>query len=285
MYYRLRQPRPLRGYQCRIAKSEDGFRFSDIWSAPKDAFPTASMERACLRRCPGGVWRLYLGFVDPEDSRWRIDMLEAESPEDFRIGQRRPVLTASSTATEGVKDPWLTHLGGRWLMFVSCAPALTRPSAQQLQALHTSGDAFATGISRSATGLAVSSDGTEWEWMGLVLDVGAGWDAYAARLTCLLHAPQGEFAFYDAAGNLRDNYEEKTGLLSARTDPDATGLFLERLSLQGPVLASPWGSGSLRYLDAVHVGDQIFFYYECARADGSHELRATSVPAVPSGGE
>jgi hypothetical protein len=35
--------------------------------------------------------------------------------------------------------------------------------------------------------------------------------------------------------------------------------------------------GSLRYLDAVSVGDELWLYYEYARADGAHELRVSKV--------
>ena len=32
------------------------------------------------------------------------------------------------------------------------------------------------------------------------------------------------------------------------------------------------GSGSLRYVDVLPVGHELFYYYEMARADGSHDL-------------
>lgn len=40
---------------------------------------------------------------------------------------------------------------------------------------------------------------------------------------------------------------------------------------------APHGSGSLRYLDAVVRDDAIYYYYEYARPDGSHELRMNRV--------
>jgi hypothetical protein len=43
------------------------------------------------------------------------------------------------------------------------------------------------------------------------------------------------------------------------------------------VLASPHASGALRYMDVVPVGDELYFYYEAARPDGAHELRASVV--------
>jgi hypothetical protein len=47
----------------------------------------------------------------------------------------------------------------------------------------------------------------------------------------------------------------------------------------GPALASPYASGSLRYLDAVHLPAEgrLLYYFEMARADGAHELRVDEV--------
>jgi len=42
-------------------------------------------------------------------------------------------------------------------------------------------------------------------------------------------------------------------------------------------LRSPDGSGSLRYIDVLPVGHELFYYYALARPDGSHELRVSVV--------
>ena len=52
------------------------------------------MERASLFKSPEGIWRLYVSYVDPADSRWRIDVMEANSPSGFDPARRRKVLTA-----------------------------------------------------------------------------------------------------------------------------------------------------------------------------------------------
>ena len=46
---------------------------------------------------------------------------------------------------------------------------------------------------------------------------------------------------------------------------------------KAPILVSPHASGSLRYMDVVRLGEDIYYYYEYARADGSHELRMNKV--------
>ena len=43
-----------------------------------------------------------------------------------------------------------------------------------------------------------------------------------------------------------------------------------------PVTVPP---GTLRYMDVVPVGDSFYYFYEIARPDGAHELRASVVEA------
>src|SRR5579863_2829758 len=61
--YRLRQPRDLgRGIECRIAASDNGVAFNDIWALPKSSIGALSLERASLLRGLDGLWRLYIGY-------------------------------------------------------------------------------------------------------------------------------------------------------------------------------------------------------------------------------
>ena len=271
LYYRLRKSRELgRGVECRVAASTDGLAFETIWAARQEEFPTASMERAALVRLSAGGYRLYVSYVDPADNRWRIDLLEAPAPEAFDIGQRRPVLTAADIDAEGVKDPVLLWLDNQWNMLVSYAP---RPE-QRRPDMHATGDIYATGVTKSHTGLALSADGRDFRWQGDVFSPGKGWDAYAARVSAVLPFGPVFLAFYDGAAGVEENYEERTGL--------AVSLDLRhfvRLTWKGPLLTSPHGSGSLRYLAVVLAEEQLFYYYEYARPDGSHELRVNAVPA------
>jgi hypothetical protein len=45
------------------------------------------------------------------------------------------------------------------------------------------------------------------------------------------------------------------------------------------VVLSPHASGSLRYIDAQHHGNEIIFIYELTRENGAHEMRAQKFPA------
>jgi hypothetical protein len=78
--------------------------------------------------------------------------------------------------------------------------------------------------------------------------------------------------YYDGAASVEENYEERTGVVQSWD----LGTFY-RLSQQDPMIVSPHGSGGLRYIDAVVFDDEIWFYYEYCRADGSHELRLNRV--------
>lgn len=274
--YRRRRPRqiqPDRGYVAHIAESKDGRHFKDIWTVEKNAFGTTSMERFSLAREPGGPYRLYTCYVDPADNRWRIDVLEADRPEEFDPAEARPALTAETTGTEGVKDPWVFEIAGLWHMLVSYAAPRPVDEATREQ-MHATADVYNTGVLVAPTGLATSEDGINWRWDGELLPVGeaGAWDGYQARMGCLLYRPPVWVGYYDGSANVQGNYEERCGV--------AYSLDLhhwETVTLSGPVLVAPNGSGSLRYVDAVPRGGSVLFYYEYARPDGSHELRMSEV--------
>ncbi|GBC97903.1 hypothetical protein HRbin17_00398 [bacterium HR17] len=275
LVYRLRRPHPSRGYLLRIAHSRDGVRFETVWEMRKEQLGTESLERCALVRSEDGRWRLFVSFVDPTDRRWRIDALEAPSPDRFDPAQRSTVLTADMAGVEGVKDPVLYRIASLWLMFVSFSPTPPQVTDELRQRLHATGDVFATGLSRSATGLAVSDDGKTWHWQGEVFSNRKGaWDSYAGRITAIVAVPPAFVAFYDGSKSVSENYEEKTGV--------AVSFDLrrfERMSLSAPALVSPYGTGALRYMDVLPMDDEWWCYYEFCRPDGSHELRLSRMGA------
>jgi hypothetical protein len=272
LYYRLRKPRPVRGGACFVADSEDGLYFRTIWSSTKDDFGSASVERFSLIRALDGKWLLYASYVDPADSRWRIDVLEADSPSGFEVRHRRKVLTAGDVGVEGVKDPWVMIVNGLYVMLISYAVRLPVEAAEH-ERMHATGDIYNTGLTLSSSALAVSGDGRHYEWVGDMFSPRPGaWDGYASRLGCLLPTAHGWLGYYDGSASVEENYEERTGLVQSL---DLRHFY--RLSATGPSLVSPHGRGSLRYIDAVQIEGEVWFYYECARADGSHELRLNRV--------
>lgn len=267
--YRLRAPRPRRGYEVRVARLE-GDRVVDLCAIAATRLSSPSLERACLVARERELL-LYLSYVDPADGRWRIDVVGADDPARFDPGDARSVLTAASTGTEGVKDPVVVSAargtervrgpvrvgdGGALLMYASVAVRDGSPD-------HGSGDVFATGTVRSATGAARSADGRHWRWEGVVLaPPRSGWDAYETRISCLL-AP--DLALYDGIARPEENYAERTGI-ARRT---AAGRW-ERVTTDAPVLDA-------RY--TTFDGER--FFWEAALPDGSHELRAAAPGIAP----
>ncbi|HLJ56399.1 MAG TPA: hypothetical protein VKT77_15275 [Chthonomonadaceae bacterium] len=283
LVYRLRQPRELgRGVECRIAASDNGIAFTDIWALPKTSLSALSIERTCLTRGLDGRWRLYVSHVDPGDHRWRISMLEGDEPDRLDVGSASTLLTADDVGGEGVKDPNVFLFGQAYYMLASYATKEPAPSPDAEARKHASGDIYNTGLTLSRTGAAISGDGRSFQWIGDVSpichgDGGAGaaprWDDYCRRIGALAPMDTGGYlAFYDGSASVEENYEEKTGLavtFDLRT--------YYSLSSGAPTLVSPDGSGSLRYVDVLTVGHELFYYYEIARPDGSHDLRVSVV--------
>lgn len=267
LYYRLRNPRiaPLRkinyhrGYEARIAKSNDGFTFTDIWAVTKQEYGARSFERACLRKV-GETYRLYLSYDDAEAKNWRIDLIESVDPSNFNIQDRKTILTPHNKgpAVDHVKDPYLMQYEDKWLMFVNY---------HDKDVSHV-----------SETGVAVSKDGINFEWKGdLFPQAREGWDKGIARLTTLIRCKKKEKAIilYDCGTSMKEMVcEEKTGVATLTlSDLTVTRIEDERLPL-----ASPYTSGSLRYFDAIQRGKGTQFFFEYATKFGTHELRMEELP-------
>jgi hypothetical protein len=266
LVYRRRWPRPRRGGELVIARG-DGERFQTIWRTTREDFGSQSIERCAILR-DGRRWRLYVSYVDGVDQRWRIDVIEAGSPDSFDPAARRLALGCDMAGAAAVKDPWIRRVGDRWWMFVSYGE---RPSGDRL--LHGSGDALSTGAVKSETGLATSADGLRWKWEGKVF-AGApkGWDKSTARLTTAFRAGNGWLGLYDGSADISENYEERCGL--ARSEDLRTW---ERIG-SGPAVGAAGGPGTVRYVESVVSGERLLFFFERTRADGAHELCMSAAP-------
>lgn len=270
--YRQRRPRGAeaeRGWRCAVARSKDGLHFEDVWQVHKDQLNTPSMERFCLLPKPGGGYRLYISYVDPADNRWRIDALEASAPDRLDIRAAAAVLTAASTGTEGVKDPYVLQTGPVFHLFASYAT----PHSGLSPEAHATADIYNVGATTHPTGYATSLDGMNFEWHGTALEVGEGWDRYQARLNSIVPICGGYVGFYDGSAGKHENYEERCGI--------AISSDLSRwhsLSTTRPWVVSPRASGSVRYVDAIVLDAAWWIYYEMTRPDGAHELRLARMP-------
>jgi hypothetical protein len=116
------------------------------------------------------------------------------------------------------------------------------------------------------TKYATSIDGLHWRDQGVVLRGRPGnWDARGTRITAILNENP-LTVLYDGRATAAENWFERTGL--AREHDGAL------VPVGGPPVAeSPDSDGSLRYVSAVALPNgRTRFYFEAARADGSHDL-------------
>ncbi len=275
--YRLRTPlrdrgRSGRGEETVIAASPDGKTFDRVWSAHKDDFEALSLEKSCLMRTPDGSYRLYVSYSSRHDFRWYIDMLQADDVRDFDPATRLTVLTPDGTGTEGVKDPVLLLVGGLWYLYVNMAPKPAQADWATLDRMHREANAFVSGEVACPTGLAISADGVHFHWQGEVISCGPAWDRYLARISALVYTPPCFTAFYDGRPNSGANYSDSPGMAISydmRT--------FQKVDLGHPLMRSPYGRGTLRYVEAVRVGDRIHYFYEMEREDYAHDLRTAVV--------
>lgn len=220
-----------------------------------------------------GNYRLYISYVDPEDNRWRIDMLEAQRIENLNPKEKTKIFTASDLQIEGIKDPEVLIIGGLYYMFVSYAPTPQNITPDLKEKMHKTADVYNTGITKSHSGLAISHNGINFKWIGDVLSPSAdGWDSYSSRITTILYSPPVFYAFYDGSRDVSENYEEKLGVAIS-----FDLIHFEKVSISSPVILSPYSSGSIRYVNAISISNRIYYYYEMALEDGSHELKVNIV--------
>lgn len=261
--YRDRRPEG-RGHRCVVAELSERGPVA-LWQMTADAIGAVSIERPALTTTPDGRWRLYYSYVEPRTERWQIDVVEADAPDRFDVGDAVPVLTAAGTGTEGVKDPYILHVDGIWFLFVNAVELATEGGPGPRRGV--GGDVVLP------TGLAISLDGYRFAWQGIVLPVGRTWDARMARLTCTVPLERGHLGFYDGRATAEQNFEERLGLAYSY---DLVRWL--RLTPDAPWRSSRHGGGALRYLDTTVDDHTLRLVYEYARADGGHELRENRLP-------
>ena len=252
--YRLRRPiGEGRGYRNVVAASTDGVRFEEVARLERDRFDAESLERPALVVTPDGRWRVYVSCATPDTKHWRVDLVEASSPEGLTTAAATTVLAGSDTV--GVKDPVLRHDGNRWHLWASVHPLQRWDDAD-----------------RMTTEYATSPDGMRWSWHGTALAGRDGeWDARGVRVSAVLAAGDTIEAAYDGRATAEQNWEEMTGLATGTVGPDG---LVGRLTAVGVEPVRSFGGGGVRYLSVVPLPDgSTRIYYEVTRPDGAHELR------------
>lgn len=260
--YRLRRPEGEgRGYANVVARSTDGVAFTPVATIGTERFGAESLERAALVVTPAGRWRLYVSCATPGTEHWRVELIEAATPEELATAPSTTVL--SGDAHSAVKDPVVQSHGGLWHLWAAVHP-LDDPDATD----------------RMTTRYATSPDGIAWTWQGPALVPSPGrWDSRGVRISSVVDLGDRLVATYDGRSSAAENSEERTGVAVAGT---RFGRF--EVVDEAPVAASAERDGGcLRYLHVLALpGGDYRLYYEIARADGAHELR-TKLIRVPSG--
>lgn len=253
--YRTRQPVELgRGQGVVIAKSDDGVKFEIIQTISKTKMDAESLERPTLIRTNEGKWRLYLSCATTGTKHWRVELLEADSPDTFDPSTRRVILPGDKDWA--VKDTVITYRDNQWHLWATFHP-LDIPHEED----------------RMVSKYATSPDGIDWTWAdGIALSPRPGtWDQRGARITAVYFGDDMILAFYDGRESAAENYEERTGIAVGTTPDSFTAIGEE------PFAQSPDERG-LRYLDILPLADGSYrTYYEVATVDDSHELRTEHI--------
>ena len=247
--YRVRRPITAgRGVSVVVACSDDGVRFETVCELHRDLFGADSFERPVLVPLPDGGWRLYVSCATPGSKHWWIEAVDADTPAELASGTRSVVLPGDDVTA--VKDPVIViDADGQWQMWVCCHP-LDIPGAED----------------RMWTAYATSADGLSWTLKRDVLRPTPGtWDARGTRVTTVISSDP-LTVLYDGRASAEDNWFETTGVAVERD-----GVFTPIGN--GPTVISPEGDGAFRYVSSVLLDDgSTRFYFEAARADGSHDL-------------
>jgi len=251
LVYRVRRPLGSgRGVSVVIARSDDGVVFQRVAEVHRDQFDAASFERPVLVTTSDEAdarWRLYLSCATPDSKHWWIEALEADRPESLPSGDR--ILVFPGSAAVAVKDPVIVRRESRWHAWV-CRHPLTERGQED----------------RMSTAYLTSRDGLSWTDHGEVLRGRPGkWDARGARVTTVLSLDP-MVVLYDGRATASANWFERTGIAREGVDGALVGSA-------EPVVVSPEGTGAFRYASAVPLPNgRTRFYFEAARADGSHDL-------------
>ncbi|MDT4990801.1 MAG: hypothetical protein QOH97_693 [Actinoplanes sp.] len=257
--YRLRLPiGDGRGISNIVARSTDGLTFTVVAQVHKEAFGAESLERPALTRTPEGRWRLYVSAATPGTKHWRVDLLEAATPEGLATAHPHTVLPGDETVA--VKDPVLHHDEHGWHLWASVHPLESWDDAD-----------------RMTTEYATSPDGVSWTWRETALTGRPGeWDARGVRISSVQVTGDTILAAYDGRATVRENWEERTGVARGTRRPD--GSFGPLAADHTEPVGSPHAPNGLRYLSMVTMPDGVQrIYYEATRADGAHDLRTEVV--------
>jgi hypothetical protein len=250
-YVAYRQRRPVddgRGGDVIVARVSGDGTLTELCRIDKASMDAESLERPALMADGEGRWRLYLSCATRDTRHWRVELLQAASPDAFVTARRRVVMPGDEHVA--MKDPVVVRDERGWRAWICCHP-LDDPDATD----------------RMWTDFATSDDGIEWTGHGPALQPQPGrWDQRGTRVTAVIERGGTMVAFYDGRANAGENWEERTGIAAGRPGH-------LRVVGDAPVAQASGAYPALRYTSVVDDGDRTAVYYEVGCDDGSHELR------------
>ncbi len=276
-YYRARWPLgDRRGGLCRVVASTDpsapASAWEVVWEATREQFGANSIERSALIRDPfSRQWRLYVSSetaqpYDRNPATWRVDLLEASSIGALDTRERRIVMDSAMYGFSHVKDPVVLVLGGEYLAFTSVA--------WRDQHLGPDADGLLRSRGRGMIALHRSVDGIDFPTAQVVAEAGPeGWGGINVRPSAVVYLAPCWTMLFDAGTTRADSYDEQT-MLAVSSDLRA---WRPLTPAHTPWVRSSYGSGSIRYVDVLFVGNSVHYFYEYARRDRAHELRHATV--------
>jgi len=250
-----------RGHIARIASSQNGVDFVDVKEFRNEDFHASSLGRASLVRMKDGTYRYFMCHDNIDETRWVIGVLSAPRPEELRPDSWEPVFASGEATKESLRDPYLFVHDDAYYLLVTIE-RIRWPENE-------GGDKYAGVTVKRSTGYAISTDGIHFDWRGEIFKPpDQGWDSDCRRITCVLPMTGQLVALYDGSSGYKNNHEDMSAM--------ATGLRIDALTPVDPQvfrISSRWGTGSCRFVDVTRVGGRTYYYYECSRQDGSHDMR------------
>lgn len=267
LFYRERMPLERgRGGRCAVALSTDGITFQDVWEARREELDANSIEVGHCGRHDDAEWRLYISYERAPTRQWRIDVIRAAHPSRFVAQARRTIADPAHFGLAFLKDPWIVRTadGGYDLYAATSSRAEPRIDGELIRPKP-----------EDATVLMRSDDGLYFPTVEYVFEATGDdtWDGHRARLDSLFPWDGRLVGTYSGGRTMYDQFEEWCGLAESRD-----GRRVSRLDTGGPWVRSPYGC--VRYVYGLPVGDRMFWYYECTREDGAHDLRVSVVEAA-----
>jgi len=254
-----------RGHIARIASSLNGIDFTTIKEFRNEDFGASSLGRASIVKCSDGMYRYFMCHDNLEESQWTIGMIESPAIEDLNALNLKPVFTSGSATQESLRDPYTFFHDGIYYLLVTIEKINWGNQADS-----SDYEKKYQGVTvKRSTGLATSSDGVNFKWIGEVFKLPAtGWDSDCRRITSVKVCGNKFVAYYDGSSGYENNHEDFCAL--------AIGEKMTDLNPVDPntfLIKSPYGTGSCRFADVANVKSNTFIYYECSREDDSHDLR------------